>query len=827
MKIKESGNFKGHSQNIQKSKSKWSSHSKHAVVFVLLVVLIAVPITSLIISISIGVSQGVMVLEAISAQEDKGDFLPAENHITSGSGSGYYSIYHAKAAFLLSKGVSSTNVALPVGISGPISLGGNAKVYLELYQLMNEICMRDEVNPHIASAWNQSDPLHIECTLGVITPEFLIGKLMSESSMYVDADARCGGVSPTTALYWFTHDFIINSITDSGTSKEEFLKWVGSDSIDKLGFLADYTGRDEPSHFGTVVSAYYDPTPSPGSYAELEARLISELTPCGPYGQLVGMSGNWQSPNNPSAGIYISQLENPDIPDSMRGIWGLREGYYKITEDHDAADYNKFVRSPWQSSQTFLDLEGYFEQGVHAHYINNSKVWAEGPDSCDIAYYSEIATNIRQGNMNLSNPIGWQSRPAVYYLPDSMYTLCMHLRAAMQGARLSTLRYGAATNVYSKYQGVSGITDFAEWNDRILFLAASTQHLPSDASNGGPAHSLVMSTAGRIRDQAKNEYPDSAYCGAFNLRNGETYHPAFKAVIDGLWSVGGYSDTDLQKFVGVYTADQNLGTSNGESEPNYPNGNGDIEIPEWIGSTSKPESPSSSSSSNSKPSSPARPSDTTSGTPSIPEPVIPNLTGTDFVWPLSTSYKRITSIFGKAAGAYGYVATDHGGIDISGSNIGGQSVLAAAPGTVVVASDNCPHNTAKYQVCCGNGLGNYVIIDHGGGVFTTYGHMVPGSVTCREGDRVTAGKKIGEVGTTGHSTGNHLHFAVSYDNILTAQNYMEPLAHTYTNMTLAQLAAATSNEDIAKYLNSYASIGVLPCFNRYGVLSQKRNVVWR
>lgn len=854
MNTKENGNSESQASSEKLSSEKGKAHisGKRVAAIALVVALLIAPIISLSTSISIGISQGVAVLEALDDPVEENDFQFADDPYVGLDASGYYSLYHAKAAFLLEQGGIPTNIALPAGISKPYSLGGNAKVYLEIYQLMNEICMRDEVNPYIESAWDQEEPLHTECTLGVITPEYLIGKLMSESSMYVDADAAIGGTPPTTALYWFTHNFIINSVTGSGISKEEFLKWTGSDSIDRLGFLADYTNRDEPSHFAVVVSAFY--SDGMGGSPELEASLISNLKPCGPFGQLIGMSGNWQSPNNPSAGIYISRLENPDLHDSMRGIWGLREGYYKVTNEHEPDEYNKYVYSPWANSSSLSDLEGYDEngehhegyldQGNHAHYTNSITIWSDGPDACDIAYYGEVSSNIRQGNMNLSNPVGWQSRPAVYYLPDSMYTLCMHLRATMQGARLSTLRYGSMTNKYSTYQGISGMSDFKEWNDRILFLAAATQHLPSDADEDGIAHQLILKTSGRIREQAKNEYPDSAYCGAFNLRNGEEYHPAFKAVIDGLWSSGGYSDTDLQKYVGVYVTPQKPSAPDGDTPPNYPDGDGDREPPGEIissstpgisdppsSSTATPGSPnrpsSSSSSSSSKPTSPARPSSSASSSTSSQKPSTPvsNTGSKDFVWPLNTSYNRMTSIFGKGAGNFGYVASDHGGIDIGGC--GDQSILAAAPGKVVVANSSCEHDWAKYQSCCGNGLGDHVVIDHGGGIYTTYGHMRNGTMAVQVGDKVTAGQIIGKVGCTGHSTGEHLHFAVSYDYMLTSAYYIEPLAHTFTNMTLSQLSSATYNEGISRYLDAYSSVGVLPCLSRYGDPYTKRNVKWR
>ena len=75
-------------------------------------------------------------------------------------------------------------------------------------------------------------------------------------------------------------------------------------------------------------------------------------------------------------------------------------------------------------------------------------------------------------------------------------------------------------------------------------------------------------------------------------------------------------------------------------------------------------------------------------------------------------------------------------------------ILAAQSGTVVTAGWN------------GGGYGNYVIIDHGNGFQTLYGHMLNNSVLVKAGDRVKQGQRIGTMGSTGRSTGTHLHFEV-------------------------------------------------------------------
>jgi murein DD-endopeptidase MepM/ murein hydrolase activator NlpD len=87
----------------------------------------------------------------------------------------------------------------------------------------------------------------------------------------------------------------------------------------------------------------------------------------------------------------------------------------------------------------------------------------------------------------------------------------------------------------------------------------------------------------------------------------------------------------------------------------------------------------------------------------------------------------------------------HKGIDIPAPK--GTTIVAAESGTVLIAS----------QV---SGYGNTVVIDHGGGLWTWYGHIRNGGIKVSEGQTVKRGEKIAEVGSTGDSTGNHLHFEV-------------------------------------------------------------------
>lgn len=136
-----------------------------------------------------------------------------------------------------------------------------------------------------------------------------------------------------------------------------------------------------------------------------------------------------------------------------------------------------------------------------------------------------------------------------------------------------------------------------------------------------------------------------------------------------------------------------------------------------------------------------------------------------FLWPVSGNYKRITDGFGYYAWRGGL----HGGIDIVGAYAGqihNADIYAAQSGTVIVAAALCTHlqpkNPSVYHGC-GNGFGNYIIIDHGGGVTTLYAHCE--KILVKQGQKVTKGDVIGKVGSAGWSSGYHLHFETSVNGV--------------------------------------------------------------
>ena len=117
--------------------------------------------------------------------------------------------------------------------------------------------------------------------------------------------------------------------------------------------------------------------------------------------------------------------------------------------------------------------------------------------------------------------------------------------------------------------------------------------------------------------------------------------------------------------------------------------------------------------------------------------------GGSMTWPVPSSY-RITSSFGMRKHPILRKNKMHTGVDIGADK--GASIVAANSGTVIMA---------HYDK---NGYGNMVVIDHGGGITTLYAHA--SKLLVKVGDKVKSGQTIAKVGSTGLSTGNHLHFEV-------------------------------------------------------------------
>ena len=126
-----------------------------------------------------------------------------------------------------------------------------------------------------------------------------------------------------------------------------------------------------------------------------------------------------------------------------------------------------------------------------------------------------------------------------------------------------------------------------------------------------------------------------------------------------------------------------------------------------------------------------------------------------FKWP-APSYTRVSSDYGWRLHPTLGVDKFHNGIDLAAP--GGSPILAAYDGQVIGAGYN-------------SSMGNYIMINHGGGLITIYMHA--SALYVSSGDMVGRGQKIAAVGTTGRSTGNHLHFGVRLDgNYVSPWNYL-------------------------------------------------------
>ncbi len=147
--------------------------------------------------------------------------------------------------------------------------------------------------------------------------------------------------------------------------------------------------------------------------------------------------------------------------------------------------------------------------------------------------------------------------------------------------------------------------------------------------------------------------------------------------------------------------------------------------------------------------------------------------GSDFsgtlYWPTDSTY--VSSSFGLRNSPTAGASTNHGGIDISA--VTGANVYACLDGTVTIAEHS-------------DSAGNYVAIDHGNGYVTKYMHNSQLKVSV--GDKVTAGQVIALAGSTGISTGPHVHFQVEKDG-----EKVDPLTFKYNNGKGASSSSSDSS----------------------------------
>lgn len=127
---------------------------------------------------------------------------------------------------------------------------------------------------------------------------------------------------------------------------------------------------------------------------------------------------------------------------------------------------------------------------------------------------------------------------------------------------------------------------------------------------------------------------------------------------------------------------------------------------------------------------------------------------TGFIWPCP-SYTRISSYFGPRPQPVPGASTNHKGVDLAAPY--GSAILASASGVVT---------TSRYSASAGN----YIVIAHGNGISTVYMHA--SALLVSVGESVEQGEVIAKVGSTGYSSGNHLHFGVIKNG-----SYVDPLGY--------------------------------------------------
>lgn len=135
-----------------------------------------------------------------------------------------------------------------------------------------------------------------------------------------------------------------------------------------------------------------------------------------------------------------------------------------------------------------------------------------------------------------------------------------------------------------------------------------------------------------------------------------------------------------------------------------------------------------------------------------------------YSYPLPSQYTTITSRFGPREHPVTHKYNNHSGADIAAP--GGTEVRSVQAGVVI---------TSAYSPSL---WGEYVVISHGNGMTTLYAHMRRGSRKVKEGDVVSKGQLLGLVGSTGLSTGNHLHLTLTIDG-----QKQDPLTTFWPNVT--------------------------------------------
>lgn len=175
----------------------------------------------------------------------------------------------------------------------------------------------------------------------------------------------------------------------------------------------------------------------------------------------------------------------------------------------------------------------------------------------------------------------------------------------------------------------------------------------------------------------------------------------------------------------------------------------------------------------------------------------------------------ITSHFGTRADPFSGQSAGHNGLDIAGNGQNGViNVIATRDGTVTYPTEdsptNCPSSTGEDD--CGGGFGNYIMIQHNDGKVTLYAHLDANTISVKAGDTVKQGQVIAKMGSSGRSTGTHLHFEVRIDgNRVDPENYVDSNNPRPVNTSTSHINGSTNQQTVCLSLkaNNFSENGVI------------------
>lgn len=147
----------------------------------------------------------------------------------------------------------------------------------------------------------------------------------------------------------------------------------------------------------------------------------------------------------------------------------------------------------------------------------------------------------------------------------------------------------------------------------------------------------------------------------------------------------------------------------------------------------------------------------------------------------------------------------HSGLDITGgSGEGNVNIIAVKDGTVVYPTadikNDCP--SSRSMDPCGGGYGNYIIIQHSDGNYSLYAHLYHKSITVKAGDTVSQGQVIAKMGSSGYSTGAHLHFEIR-EGSNSNQSRVDPLNY----ISAENPRENSSSSEFVEWLRSWEGRG--------------------